>query len=833
MGSPRILHPSHIKHASLLTALVLALCFVSRLTVFAQPSIVSALSIPLILPSAVVFDAAGNLYFAESGRHLIRKIDTLGNITTVAGTGAQGFSGDAGPATSATLDSPAGLALDNANNLYIADTHNHRIRKLDLITGILTTIAGSTPGFSGDTGPATSAQLNLPTALALDAANDLYIADTGNHRIRKLNLATSIISTIAGIGTQGYAGDNGPAMSAAIDSPTGLAVDSVGNIYLSDTHNHRVRKIIASTGNIATVVGNGSPGFSGDTAPSNSATLALPHGLSLDAAGNLYLADTANNRIRRIDAISGVITTVVGDGTQALSGDGGPATAASLDSPTATSLAPSSLLTVADTGNQRIRQLTAQPAPNTTITTVAGLGVAVPGVLTLNAPAVIPYGKGQLIASLTAGSAATGNVTFLDVTNSSTNATNTIGSAALASNTATLSLSSLSAGIHHLTAFYSGDQTHPSAQSQILTLTITPQPLTATATPLVRLYGQPIPAITGTVTGVLPQDAANVVATFTTTATSTSQAGTYPIIATLNGPAAGNYTVTVSPTLFTISPAPTSITLSNLLANAGSGTAVTLTAYVASTVAVTPTGLITLLDGTIPILTAPISATGTAAFTTNSLATGSHTLTAVYDVSKNFTPSSSAPQLITIGSGSNVTPDFTLAATGPMSQTIVSGTSATYSFSVQMQGNLSSAVTLAAAGLPNLATASFNPPTVAPGVNSFTLTIATPNTTASKLRPPGLRSLAPIKLAFLVCPFAGVAFGFRKRHTLTRLLATAIMCLPLLLATGCGDRINATDALALSAKTYTITVTGTATSATGGVLQHSTTVNLLLQPAAN
>src|SRR5271163_3091111 len=225
MGTQSNIHPSPPKHVPLRIALFLLLYLVSRLPVSAQTTTISALTIPLILPSAIVFDAAGNLYFVETGHHLIRKLDTLGNITTIAGTGTQGLSGDAGPATAATLDSPQGLALDSANNLYIADTHNHRIRKLNLTTGTLTTIAGTTPGYSGDAGPATSAQLNLPTALALDTANNLYVADTGNQRIREISATTGLITTIAGTGTEGYPGDAGPATAATIDSPTGLALD--------------------------------------------------------------------------------------------------------------------------------------------------------------------------------------------------------------------------------------------------------------------------------------------------------------------------------------------------------------------------------------------------------------------------------------------------------------------------------------------------------------------------------------------------------------------------------------------------------------------------------
>src|SRR5580704_1511509 len=207
MGTQSITHPSRSPHAPLWIALLLLLC-VTPLPTSAQ---ISALTVPLVLPTAIAFDATGNLYLAETANHIIRKVDTTGNITTIAGTGTQGFSGEAGPATSATLDSPQGLTLDTQNNLYIADTHNHRIRKLNLTTGTLITIAGTTPGFSGDSALATAAQLNLPTALALDTVCNLYIADTGNHRIRKITTATGIITTIAGTGTQSFSGDAGPA----------------------------------------------------------------------------------------------------------------------------------------------------------------------------------------------------------------------------------------------------------------------------------------------------------------------------------------------------------------------------------------------------------------------------------------------------------------------------------------------------------------------------------------------------------------------------------------------------------------------------------------------
>ena len=843
MSTQSLPHPLRCIHApqrivlsvllSLLPASLLLGCLLFGSQTRAQTS---ALAVPLLLPSAIVFDAAGNLYLAEAANHVIRKVDATGQITTVAGSGIQGFSGDNGPATAAQLDSPQGLALDTAGNLYLADTHNHRIRKLNLATGTLITIAGSTPGFFGDNAAATAAQLNLPTALALDAGNNLYFADTGNHRIRRIDAATGVISTAAGDGTQGFSGDSGPATSAAIDSPTGLAIHA-NILYLADTHNHRIRFVNLTTGTISTLAGTGTLGFSGDTALAAAAVLALPHGLTVDSSGDLYIADTENHRIRRVDSATGQITTVAGTGVQGFSGDNGPATSASLDSPRAASFSPRALLTLADSGNRRIRQLDATPAPGPDIHTIAGLGVTAPGALTLTAPSVIAYGSGQITAALATSSMATGSIVFLDTANAGSS---TLATAPLIANAAILPTASLPAGSYSLTAIYPGDQTHLSAQSAALAFRIAQQALTASVASLTLTYGQPIPTLAGTISGVLPQDAGNVSVSFSTPAAALSSAGVYPITATLTGSAAGDYLLPALSAVITITPASTSTALGNLVASAAAGSALTFTTRVASSASSTLTGTVTLLDGAIPLATIALPPAGLGTFSNLSLPPGTHTLTALYNGSANFSPSASTPQQITILSGNpNPTPtptqpttpataDFTLTATGASTQTILSGSSASFTLAVQPQGSMSSPVALAATGLPNLATASFNPPTIPPASapTAFTLTIDTPQTTASNYVPP------PV-WAFFFLPILGLALRPRSRALPAKLLTLALLSIFLIAVSGCGNRVNvASSATVAASKTYPITVTGTSTSSTGATLQYSTTVTLILQPAS-
>ncbi|WP_274031869.1 NHL domain-containing protein [Streptomyces sp. MMBL 11-1] len=257
-----------------------------------------AVSAQLNCPREVAVDAEGRIYVTDAANHRVRVITTDGTISTVAGTGTAGFSGDGGSATQARLNYPLGVAVDSTGTLYISDHGNHRVRKITA-DGKISTVAGTgVAGFTGDDGPAASAQLNRPYALAVDDADILHITDGNNHRIRKV-AADGTISTVAGKGTAGFSGDGGPATSAQLNLPLGVVVDSTGTLYISDYNNHRVRKVTPD-GKITTFAGKGTAGFGGDGGTAAAAQLYNPFGLAVDCVDTLYIADHLNNRIRKV-----------------------------------------------------------------------------------------------------------------------------------------------------------------------------------------------------------------------------------------------------------------------------------------------------------------------------------------------------------------------------------------------------------------------------------------------------------------------------------------------------------------------------------------------------
>ena len=311
-------------------------------------------------PQDVAVDGDGNLYVVESlvsQGHRIHKVDAAtGTVKVIAGTGEDGYSGDGGPAIQARLNQPEGLAVDSRRNLYVADFFNHRVRKVDPATGTISTIAGTgEQGYGGDGGPAAEAMLSLPADVAVDADGSVYIAE--GSRVRKVDAATGTISTIAGTGEWGYSGDGGQATRARLAFPNDVAVGTTGDVYVSDNSNNRIRKIEAATGTIRTIAGTGEQGYGGDGGPATEAGLYSPGGVAVDGSGNVYIADSANHRIRKIDAATATISTIAGIGEGGYSGDGGLATGARLSFPGGVATGSDCRVFIADSESHRIRVL--------------------------------------------------------------------------------------------------------------------------------------------------------------------------------------------------------------------------------------------------------------------------------------------------------------------------------------------------------------------------------------------------------------------------------------------------------------------------------------------
>ena len=512
-----------------------------------------AIASSIFLPFGLAVDGAGNLFIADSSNNRIRRVDAAtGVISTIAGTGVIGFTGDGGPATAATVSSPSSVALDPAGNLYFADSGNNLVRRIDAFTGILTTVAGApnTHGYSGDLGPATAATLNTPNGIAFDALGNLYIADTGNHVIRQITPA-GIISTIAGRGIPSFSGDGGPAVSAGLDSPWSVTPTPTGGLYIADQNNNRIR-LITPDGFISTVIGTGVGAFSGDNGPANLAALNVPASVALDVAGNLYIADSGNNRIRKISSKTGIVTTIAGNSGESISGDMGPADQAGLYGPYTLALDGQGSLLIADVFHNRIRKVSANAA-------------------TLPFP---PMRVGRLALPL-----------FQTLEND--------GNAPL-----------------NLATFV------PTSQSQL-----DPNATTCAASIALNPLDQCILSLQ-----FAPQTTGNPVLGFFTT---NSDAANSPSIVTLTG-----QVLNVDPSAVTVTssanPSPT-------------GSPITYSVRVSSGGA-TPTGQVTLLDGTTPLTTAQLAA-GLAAFTTSTLTSGQHTITVAYAGDSSNSSSVSVPLL--------------------------------------------------------------------------------------------------------------------------------------------------------------------------------------------
>ena len=669
----------------------------------------AAISAALANPFSMAADAAGNVYVADRDNHRVRRIDTAGNITTVAGNGEQGFFGDGGLATSASLNTPTAVAVDTNGNIYIADSNNNRIRVV--ANGNINTFAGNgTAGYSGDGSAATSASLYTPRGVAVDANGVVYIADTNNHVVRKVSGGT--ISTIAGNAQQqGFYGDNGAAGSAGLDTPTGVAVDATGKVYVADSNNHRVRLLSGAT--LSTFAGNGTAAYSGDGGAATSAAIAFPLGVSLDGMGNIFVADSNNHVIRRVSS-TGTITTIAGEGEQGFFGDAGGPNAAVLDTPSGV-LPLNGNVYIADLNNQRIRstaatvlmfasQIVGTQSPVQTVT-VTNSGNAA---LTLSS--VAPSSPSFALASsgtcgvsfpvnVPASMSCTLDVVFDPLTVGLINANfSLVNNAAGSPEFITVSGTGLQDGT-----------TLALVSSQPVSNVNSPVTFTATITPTTPTTA---PNPTGTVVftdGATNLGTVNVAASAASFTTSALTAGTHTITATYSGD-----------TLYTGSTAnltqkvigPPNIQLVSSLNPSTPNVNVTFTATVTSSNG-TPTGTVIFNDGSTALSGAlPLDGSGVATFSTATLAAGTHPITAVYSGDSNFST-------VTSPIVSQRVEDYAITVM-PASASIKTGHSASFMITTTPLGGFSAPVTLQCTNLPQYASCDFEPPTVTPNGTAIT-----------------------------------------------------------------------------------------------------------------
>jgi hypothetical protein len=599
-----------------------------------------ATSADLDLPFAVAVDGAGDLYISDSDSTTdrIRRVDAVTQtITTYAGDGKPGYTGDGGPATSATLNAPHGLAVDGAGNLYIADSANNVIRRVDGATGVITTVAGNgTQGYGGDNGPATAAELDTPNEVAFDTAGNLYIADTLNQRVRMVSATTGLITTVAGDGTAGFAGDGGPATAAQLKQPYALAFDSAGHLYIADSANNRVREV--NGGTITTIAGDGAQGFSGDGGPAAAATMYSPSGLAFDAADNLYIADTQNSRIRKV--VKGTINTIFGNGADKYSGDGGPADQAGLYGPYSVLVAPSGALYVADYFDNRVRGVDSRTVLLTYPTAIRqgqtsppqSQGMENDGNEDLVLSGVTPDANAA-VDSATTSCTTTGSLVVdadclvgaefapsqagnpllghIDLTGAMGNSplVITLEGQALALNSTTVTLIS----------------SRPTADAgQNVTFIATVASGTGTPTGIVTFMDGTQTLGTGTLSGSSTSTTASV-------STSSLAPGAHSITAVYAGDTdhSGSTSVPLTETILGL----TATTLGAGSNPAAVNTPLTLTATVTATSAggLAPAGTVVFYDGASVIGTQTVSAGGIAAMTTSTLTIGTHALSAVYN----------------------------------------------------------------------------------------------------------------------------------------------------------------------------------------------------------
>ena len=708
----------------------------------------SALNTAIHEPLGVASDGAGNLFYTDSGNNVIRRVDAVsGNVSTVAGTGGQGFSANGTLAVNAQLNTPSYLVIDGAGNLFFADSGNNAIREIVLATGQIETIAGTgAMGYTGDGSAATAAALNAPQGLGFDDSGNLYIADTGNNVIRKISASTGNISTFAGNGVAGYV--SGAAASSEFNQPWGVFAASNGKVYIADFDNNVVR--VVSGGVVSTVAGNGTASYGGDNGPALSAQLNRPAAVVVDAAGDLYISDSENDCIRKVNGTTQTIVTIAGDGVGGYGGDGLDAniTSAQFDKPYGISLDGAGDLYVADRIGLRIREVsgtiasiaympikstntsppvtqtiendgnatlhltsvvaTLNSAIDSATTTCAAtspvpvgstcgvgaefkpmtVGSPVQGVITINSdsassPTAIDLSGNSLsifpttitvtgspnpaslgaavtftaVVGSTDPAPLTGTVSFYDGTTLLGGVPQILNSS---TGTATYTTTNLALGAHSITAVYSGDSNDATSTSapafieiikQATTFTLSGSPNPSTVYQQVTFTATLAPANLGgtTPTGnvvfssdgnLLPNGTVALVGGVANYSTSLLPEGKHTITATYAGDT-NNLGSSATPYIQTVNFAVSTTALTTSNPSVPLTTPVTFTATVSGMPVSTPTGNVVFKDGSTSIGSIAVNTSGVAALTTSTLTAGTHSITAVYQGDSDYGGSTS------------------------------------------------------------------------------------------------------------------------------------------------------------------------------------------------
>jgi sugar lactone lactonase YvrE len=766
--------------------------------------------LPLTNPGGIAVDSASNLYIADPGTNQVVRQDISGGITVIAGGGSlPPASADGGPATDAKLNKPEAVALDAAGNLYIAETGANRIRKVNLATGIITTVAGNGTAGYLDNINALNAELNAPGGIAASPTGELWIADTGNNVIRRLHAQTGAIFTIAGTTVAGYTGDNGYASAATLHAPEGIAVDAVGDVFIADTGNNAVRKINPVTGVITTVAGNGTAGFSGDDGLATTASLNVPAGVAVDPAGNLYIADSSNARIRKVDAATGLIHTIAGSAQTGNSGDGGPATKATLSQPAGVSMDSDGEIYISDASAAAVRVVsTGNPSA------LVGPGDSGAPVLNFGSETVGGTTPPQTVVLSNIGNQTLAISKFsvpLDFPANAHPAQCAVGNLLTG---ATCDLSFVFhptvAGPITENAVLADNALNAAGSQQAVTLTgngvaqlIVPTTTTVSVNPSTAVYGTPV-TLTATVsTGTGPVPSGSVlffingiqvagatlngsgVATVTLLAAPT---GTDVVTATFSQQ--GNYGASTSAqATLIVTPAGTQTTLTAVPQQIRLGQNVILTATVASGTTGIPTGTVNFMNGSAQIGQATVNAGGVAILNTTTLPAGTDTITAVYLGDGNFQTSTSNAVTVTVA-------DDTLTMTvNPNQLNIPGGKTAQVAVTLTPQNGFAGTVNLSCAGLIAGATCQFSAPTA-----TFVAQTQTPQTIQLVINPntPAVAGLgAPfsgsgsllvrLMLLLLTLSAAGLLLRARKRGWALGLgrALLVLFCLGLCTLSGC------------------------------------------------